>query len=140
NLFVLTGIAPVRRSVEKVMFGPTFRNDRAKRAVVEDWIGQVSQNDRKGIRKAVLGVVTRPGVTDEVGKITAPTLVMVGADDIPPPVKRSRTMAALIPGARLEIVPYAGHSSTIEQPEAITALIRPFLADVDARLASPAAD
>ena len=136
NLYRYVGIAPVRRSVEKVMFAPTFRRDPAKRAIIEDWVGQLAQNDRNGVRKAVLGVANRRGVADEIGKITAPTLVIVGADDVPTPVKRSRRIVELIPGARLEIVPYCGHSSTIEQPEAVTGLIRPFLAEVDAKLAA----
>jgi pimeloyl-ACP methyl ester carboxylesterase len=135
NLYRYIGIAPVRRPVEKTMFAPTFYRDPAKRAVIEDWVSQLARNDRNGIRKAVLGVANRPGITDEIGRITAPTLVIVGADDVPTPVKRSRTMASLIPGARLEIVPYCGHSSSIEQPDAVNRLIRPFLADVNARLA-----
>jgi pimeloyl-ACP methyl ester carboxylesterase len=39
-------------------------------------------------------------------------------------VARSRVLAERIKGARLEIVPDCGHSSTIEQPEALTTLIR----------------
>lgn len=140
NLYRYIGIAPVRRSVEKVMFAPTFRKDPGKRAIIEDWVGQLSRNDRNGIRKAVLAVANRRGVADEIGSITAPTLVIVGADDVPTPVKQSRKIVELIPGARLEIVPYCGHSSTIEQPEAVTGLLRPFFAEVDARLAAPAAD
>ena len=136
TLYRYVGIRPVRKSVEKVMFAPTFYKDPAKRAVIEDWVGQLARNDRDGIRKAVLGVANRPGVTEEIGKITTPTLIIVGADDVPTPVKRSRTIASLISGARLEIVPYCGHSSTIEQPAAVNALIYPFLADVDARLAA----
>lgn len=140
NLYRYVGIAPVRRSVEKVMFAPTFRKDPAKRAIIEDWIGQLARNDKDGIRKAVLAVASRRGVTDEITSITAPTLVIVGAHDVPTPVKQSRAIAALIPGARLEIVPYCGHSSSIEQPEAVTGLIRRFLADVDAEFVAPAVD
>jgi pimeloyl-ACP methyl ester carboxylesterase len=140
NLYKYIGIKPVRRQVEKTMLAPTFYRDPAKRAVIEDWVGQLSRNDKDGIRKAVLGVVNRRGVTDEITSITAPTLVIVGADDKPTPVKKSRNIVELIPGARLEIVPYCGHSSSIEQPEAVTSLIKPFLAEADARLASPAAE
>jgi 3-oxoadipate enol-lactonase len=140
NLYRYVGIAPVRRPVQKLLFGPTFRRDPAKRAIIEDWIGQLAQNDRNGIRKAVLGVANRRGVADEIGSVTAPTLVIVGADDAAEPVKRSRKIAELIPGARLEIVPYCGHSSTIEQPEAVTGLLRPFLAEVDAKPAALAAE
>jgi len=140
SVYRYIGIRPVRRSVEKVMFARTFRKDPAKRAIIDDWIAQVAQSDRDGIRKAVLGVANRHGVTDEIGSITAPTLVIVGAEDVPTPVKQARRIAEHIPGARLEIVPYCGHSSSIEQPEAITGLIRSFLAVVDTKLAAPAVD
>jgi pimeloyl-ACP methyl ester carboxylesterase len=140
NLYRYIGIRPVRRSAEQVMFAPTFRKDPAKRAVIEDWIAQLARNDKNGVRKAVLGVASRRGVTDEIGSITAPTLVIVGADDVPTPVKQSRRIVELIAGARLEIVPYCGHSSTIEQPEAVTGLLCPFLAAVDADFATPAVD
>jgi pimeloyl-ACP methyl ester carboxylesterase len=140
DLYRYVGIAPVRRSVERVMFAPTFRRDPAKRAVIEDWIGQLARNDRDGIRKAVLAVAARRGIAREIGSITAPTLVIVGADDVPTPVKKARKIAELIPGARLEIIPYCGHSSTIEQPEAVIGLMRRFLAQVDADAAALAVD
>jgi pimeloyl-ACP methyl ester carboxylesterase len=60
-----------------------------------------------------------------------PTLVIVGADDVPTPVDKAKRIAARIPGARLEIVPEAGHSSTVEQPAAISALLEEFLAGVE---------
>jgi pimeloyl-ACP methyl ester carboxylesterase len=140
RLYKYTGIAPVRRPVLQLMLGPTFRRDPSKRAIIDDWVGQLERSDREGIKQAVLGVANRRGVLDEIPSITAPTLVVVGADDKPTPVKRSEQIAALIPGARLEIVPDCGHSSSIEQPEAITVLLRQFLADVDAPLASPTSD
>lgn len=141
NLYRFVGMTSLlRKQVEKIMFAPTFYRDPAKRALIEDWVDQLRRIDRNGIRKAVLGVADRLGVTDEIGSITAPTLVIVGADDVPTPVKCSQKIAELIPGARLEIVPYCGHSSSIEQPEAVTMLIKPFLAEVDARLGVPAAD
>jgi pimeloyl-ACP methyl ester carboxylesterase len=80
----------------------------------------------------VLAVARRNGISEEIASIKAPTLVAVGADDVPTPVKKARRIAELVPGARLEIIKNAGHSSTIEQPEAVTALLRSFLAEVDA--------
>jgi pimeloyl-ACP methyl ester carboxylesterase len=85
----------------------------------------------------VLAVADRAGVTGEVVAIKAPTLVIVGEQDAATPPKRSRTIAELIPGARLEIVPNCGHSSTVEQPEAVNALLRAFLAEVDAAWPDP---
>lgn len=131
SVYPLVGIRPLRKQVEDVMLGPTFRKDPRSGPVVDEWIDFLARCDRNGIRKAVLAVANRRGVTDEIGSITAPTLVIVGEHDNATPPKQARKIAELIPGARLEIVKNAGHSSTIEQPEAVTASIQPFLAKVD---------
>lgn len=56
-----------------------------------------------------------------------PTLVIVGADDQLTPPDQARRMAAAIPGARLEVVPGAGHLTPLEQPEVVSRLVREFL-------------
>lgn len=127
HVYRVVGIRPVKAQVMKLMFGPAFlRSDRSA-AVVKSWVERLGRSDRAGIRDAVLGVVARAGVTDEIVSITAPTLVVVGEHDAATPPPRSRTMAGLIPGARLEIVSDSGHSSSVEQPEVIGTLITDFL-------------
>ena len=127
NIYRLAGMGPVRSQVEKVMFGPTFRNDPKSKAIIDEWLAMLAKTDRGAIRSAVMGVITRKGVLEEIRDIAAPTLVIVGADDVPTPVSRARTIAGAIKDARLEIVPDSGHSSTIEQPAAITALLSDFI-------------
>ena len=127
NIYRLLGMGPLRSQVEKVMFGPTFRNDPKSKAIVDEWLGLLAACDRGAIRSAVMGVITRKGVLDEIGNIAAPTLVIAGADDVPTPVSRSRTIVGAIKDARLEIVPHSGHSSTIEQPDAVSALLTEFI-------------
>lgn len=128
HVFLVTGMRLVRKQVEQVMFGPTFRRDPSSRAVVDEWMGMLGRCSKVAIRNAVMGVVLRKPVVAELGNITAPTLVIVGADDVPTPVARSRTIVEHVKDARLEIVANCGHSSTIEQPERITELLRDFLA------------
>lgn len=130
-IYRFSGPRPLRRSIEKIMFGPTFRTDPRSKPITDEWVAMLSRSDRDGIRQAVLGVARRKGVADEIGSIKAPTLVAVGEDDVPTPVKRSRRIVELIPGSRLEIIKHAGHSSTIEQPEAVASLLQAFLAEVD---------
>ena len=130
-IYRYVGIGPVRRPAEKIMLGPTFRADPRSKPIVDEWIAMLSRCDREGIRRAILAVARRKGVADEIGAIKAPTLVAVGADDVPTPVKKSRRIVELVPGSRLEIIKNAGHSSTVEQPEAVTALLQSFLAEVD---------
>jgi len=54
----------------------------------------------------------------------------VGEQDKPTPVPKARGIHAGIAGSRLEIVPDCGHSSTIEQPKALTELITDFVGTV----------
>ena len=88
----------------------------------------LKKNNKAGMRRAVLGVTERLPVADEIGDIRARTLVAVGADDVATVPAKAEAIAAGIDGAKLEIVPDAGHSSTIEQPEVLTRLIREHLA------------
>ena len=47
--------------------------------------------------------------------------------------ERSRRTASLIKGAEFKTVPRAGHSSTMEEPEAVSALLRAFIDGVSTR-------
>ena len=66
--------------------------------------------------------------TDRVGTISVPTLCMVGEYDGSTPPSAVKRLADLIPGARFETIPDAGHLPMIEQPQAVVALIRSVLA------------
>lgn len=61
--------------------------------------------------------------------ITVPTLVLCGAEDIATPPDLGRELAAIIPGARFELIPDAGHLPSIEQPAVLAATIGDFLAE-----------
>jgi 3-oxoadipate enol-lactonase len=56
-----------------------------------------------------------------------PTLVIVGADDVVTPPETARRMVAAIPGARLVVVPGAGHVPPVERPAETTSAILEFL-------------
>jgi pimeloyl-ACP methyl ester carboxylesterase len=126
-VYRFVGIGPVRGQVEKVMFGAPFRASPEGHAVVDEWVSRLAASDRAGIARAVRGVLTRPAVASELVRIEAPTLVVTGEHDRPTPPGRGRRIAAAVAGARFELLPGAGHSSTLERPEAVTALLRDFL-------------
>ncbi|WP_336489537.1 alpha/beta fold hydrolase [Methylobacterium nigriterrae] len=50
-----------------------------------------------------------------------------GEADAITPLAEHRAMAALIPGAKLAIVPGAGHMTPIEKPEAVARALRDWL-------------
>lgn len=68
---------------------------------------------------------------DRIGAITAPTLVVVGEQDLLTPPWQSRKVADAIPGARYELV--TGHGSShgmhIERPEDLAKIITGFLGE-----------
>jgi 2-succinyl-6-hydroxy-2,4-cyclohexadiene-1-carboxylate synthase len=63
-------------------------------------------------------------------RITCPVLVMAGADDARY-VPYAQRLCDALPDARLAIVSEAGHAAHLEQPAAVAALIRGFLAEVE---------
>ena len=69
---------------------------------------------------------------DDVRRISVPVLLVVGAEDqlYPPAVIRS--IAALIKGARLAVLPGAGHSPYFETPDAWNEVVMKFLAQIPA--------
>jgi len=60
---------------------------------------------------------------------TCPTAVIVGRQDLATPLDVSEEMARLIPGAKMIAIAECGHLSTMERPEAATALLRYWLQD-----------
>ncbi|MEV7008560.1 4-carboxymuconolactone decarboxylase [Streptosporangium sp. NPDC051022] len=62
-------------------------------------------------------------LTGALGAITAPTLVVAGADDPATPVGHSVALATGIPGALLTVVPRAAHLANVERAETVTAAI-----------------
>jgi 3-oxoadipate enol-lactonase len=67
---------------------------------------------------------------DTVGRlpsITAPTLVLVGAEDVLTPPFESEEIARLIPGAKLQILPRGGHGFSGEYPDQFNRAVLSFL-------------
>ncbi|MEV4624680.1 3-oxoadipate enol-lactonase [Micromonospora sp. NPDC049523] len=64
----------------------------------------------------------------DLPRITAPTLVIAGAEDPATPVPHAELIAATIPAARLRVVPDAAHLANVEQPELVTELLLDHLA------------
>ena len=66
---------------------------------------------------------------EHLAELDVPTLVIVGEQDAPF-IGPSEAMARAIPGARIEVVPDAGHSPQFENPDAWRAVMLDFLAGV----------
>lgn len=122
----VTGLRPVAGPAMRVMFGRTFLSDPARGLERRIWRDRLTGNPRS-VHKAVRGVVERPGVAHELPAIHAPTLVAVGDEDVATPPPCADRIAATVADARLERIPGAGHSPSVEQPRAVTAALEGFL-------------
>ena len=67
---------------------------------------------------------------DRAAAIDVPTLVLVGDEDIITPPALSEQLAAMVPGAKLEVIAGAGHLANLEQPRAFNAAIDGFLSEI----------
>jgi 3-oxoadipate enol-lactonase len=65
---------------------------------------------------------------EAIAAITAPTLVITGAQDPATPLEHSEELVARIPGADLVVLD-ASHLANVEQPEDFTAAVVDFLRD-----------
>jgi pimeloyl-ACP methyl ester carboxylesterase len=83
-----------------------------------------------GIVNALEAMAARPSSVDDLPGIVAPALILVGKEDVITPPADAEKMADAIPDAKLVVIPDAGHTTPLEQPDAVNAAMREFLATV----------
>jgi pimeloyl-ACP methyl ester carboxylesterase len=89
----------------------------------------------RGTRRAALAAIRsdpKPFLGLE-SRISVPTLVIWGEQDRMIPLEEGRRLAARIRGARLAIIPDAGHLPMREEPEKFSEAVRKFLDEVGVR-------
>jgi pimeloyl-ACP methyl ester carboxylesterase len=80
--------------------------------------------DPAGAAAALRGRAERADYRETLAATSAPTLIVVGADDVYTPPEDARAIQRLTPHATLTVVDGAGHLPNMEQPDAVnTALI-----------------
>jgi pimeloyl-ACP methyl ester carboxylesterase len=119
------GMAAVAEGMIGKVLGGTTRRTRPD--VVERVRRMILATDAAGAVAAVDALRERPDRTADLAGIDVPTIVLVGEEDELTPPAVARSMAAKIPGAKLVVVPEAGHVSTLEAPERVTTALRGLL-------------
>jgi len=74
-------------------------------------------------------IMRRPDSRPSLSRVACPAMVVVGREDGLTPLDRTEEMAAIIPGAKLAVIEDCGHLSAIEQPQAVSAVLRLWLQD-----------
>jgi pimeloyl-ACP methyl ester carboxylesterase len=99
----------------------------ASEALVAQVRGMILQNSPAAIAAASLGMAHRPDTRAALGAYRGPALVIFGEADDFAPRPRQEEMAQLVPGARLRMIPRAGHLSNLEAPAEFNAALDEFL-------------
>ena len=123
----LLGIQSVASQVMPIMFGTTFLNAPERAADRAYWLHQLSLNRKDTITQAVEGVVFRKPILPELKNIHCPTLVITGVEDVATTLEKGSKIHQHINGSRFATIPKAGHTSCVEEPEAVNRAILEFL-------------
>jgi pimeloyl-ACP methyl ester carboxylesterase len=108
------------------MFG-TSASEELKQHWKDRWAAQETEDARQVLRS----VTRREDITDRLGEVEQPSIVIHGEEDAAIEMERAEQLASGLPNLiELVRVPRAGHSSTVEQPELLTEAIDRFLQKV----------
>ena len=101
---------------------------KAERAAIEELLLRtILAQPVATIQAALHALADRPDMTETMRGVRAPTLLVVGADDQITPPSCLEAAEAIMPRARLLVVPEAGHMTPLEQPAVFNAAVLEFL-------------
>lgn len=121
----LLGLRPFLPSVAGMMFGATTRRQNPQ--LVDEWKGRFAGLHLSSVLHCMEAIVRRDSLLVRLDQIGVPTLVLVGEEDaaLPPPL--SRRIHDRLRDSTFDLIPAAGHLSSLEQPAPVTDAILSFL-------------
>ena len=122
------GMAPQVEATIKRWFTKDFR-DMGDEVIgdIRDLIMRTPVNGYCGWGAAIRDLA----LTDELGKISAPTQVISGANDPGTPPTNAQTIADGITGAKLHIFEDASHMLSLQQPDRFIETLIDFIDEID---------
>jgi 3-oxoadipate enol-lactonase len=121
------GIEAIADKVLQTWFTPAFR--RPENTSFEGYRNMLVRQPTAGY-VATCEAVRDADLTDVARHISVPTLCVVGDQDGSTPPNLVLSLSRLIADSQYEVIADAGHISCVEQPEALTALIRTFIRSI----------
>jgi 3-oxoadipate enol-lactonase len=126
------GMKPVSGTAMKTMFGRKFLSDPSRSALRAEQRRLMEANSIPGMIHSLKGIIERPPIAGELSRVRCPTLVIVGDQDVATVPAKAEQIHALIAGSKLAVIPGAGHTSTVEEPEGVNAALVPFIESCEA--------
>jgi len=116
----------IKKKAELTFYDPKF----ASKELVDELFDIV--NDRNKVIRvlATAKSAIRQNLTEEVSKITAPTLLIWGNNDTITPPFVGEEFHKLIPNSQLLFIDKCGHAPMMEQPEAFNRYLGKFLNEI----------
>jgi pimeloyl-ACP methyl ester carboxylesterase len=99
----LLGTWPIKDRVAQIMLGKTILTERTRHSDVKRFVEIMSR--RRDVWRAVNGVIDRAGIHDELPRIVAPTVILVGDEDVATPRTRADNIASAIAHAKVVTIP-----------------------------------
>lgn len=119
------GLSTVEEAMLPRLLSPAALQE--KPALVEEVAAFIRSTPLSGIVGDLMAMSDRSDAIPLLPQIRCPTLVIVGDQDQATPPHEAKLMVEKIPGARLEVIPGAGHLANLEQPEAFNKAVSAFL-------------
>ena len=110
---------------EEAFFTPAFRV--AHPDYMAAWRRRYQAQSIEHYREAMLGLLERRDISEYLGIIDCPTLVLGAAQDVTIPPQLAEKLAKAIRGAEWQMLPDCAHLSNEEQPDAFNAAVEAFL-------------
>jgi 3-oxoadipate enol-lactonase len=92
------------------------------------WIAKWKQQPNDYIQQPFATLVTRDDVTDRLGEIACPALVVHGTEDVSISMDKAEALAAGLPGSGPVVRVGGAHAANLTNPDPVNAAIREFLA------------
>ena len=107
-----------------LLIHPDRMEDDALTGAIMEMSGNVG---RDAFLRQQIAILNRPDSRPDLAKIPCPTLILCGRQDALTTLEMHEEMAAGVTGSKLVVVEDSGHMSTMEQPHAVTAVMRYWL-------------
>lgn len=118
------GVTAVAETLIPHFLSPPCQDNEAMRQIV---FAMAEATGVENMRNQMQACMKRPNSCPDLPRVSAPTLIISGLDDPLTPPEQHEEMAELLPNASFEIIDDCGHLSTLEQPDAVNALLQDWL-------------
>jgi pimeloyl-ACP methyl ester carboxylesterase len=118
--------------VADAMLPKLFAADTFQRqaAIVEETRKVIMETSPDTLAAALRGMARREDFRPRLAEVDVPTLLICGQHDAISAVAEMQQIAAAIAGAKLAVIPQAGHMAPLEQPQLVNRAMQEFLREV----------